>query len=224
MTKHPVTKPLAAVAAGATLLALAATTPAHALAPENPFSADAQSTWQTNGTVWALASAKGRVFAGGTFSQVRPPGTAVGHAASQDSRSLVVLDAATGAPVTDCTVNVTLSTATPTVRSLAATGARLSLNVTEATTNGQAIFRTDTTWDEATMTWNTGRPARTSATTIGNFANMPIARVSTPVTGITTSGDVSFELSPESTDAVLVSSSEATNPDHRPQLILTISS
>lgn len=109
----------AAVAATGALVALSAATPAHALAPENPFTADARSTWQTNGTVWALASAQGKVFAGGTFSQVRAPGTAAGDASSLNRSSVVVLDAATGAP-TSCTVNVTLGTSTPTVRALTA--------------------------------------------------------------------------------------------------------
>ena len=36
--------------------------------------ADDLPTWQTNGIVWAMAQADGVVFAGGTFSAIRPPG------------------------------------------------------------------------------------------------------------------------------------------------------
>jgi hypothetical protein len=99
------------------------------------------------------------------------------------------------------------------------TAASLSVNVTNATTNGPAIFRTGTTWTETTMTWNTGRPTRSSTTAVGNFANMALGRVSTPLSGITAAGLVSFELFAESTDGMDVGSRESTT---RPQLVVTI--
>lgn len=58
-------------AAGLGLVALPQ--PAAALTAPVAFTADDLPTWQTNGIVWALAEAGGTVFAGGTFSQVRPP-------------------------------------------------------------------------------------------------------------------------------------------------------
>ena len=79
--------------------------PATALAPSLHFTADALPTWQTNGTVWGMASAQGKVFAGGSFTQVRPPGTAEGDPASLNRAQLVVLDAATGSP-TSCVIDV----------------------------------------------------------------------------------------------------------------------
>ena len=40
--------------------------------------ANSTPTWQTNGTVWALAYANGVVYASGDFTSVRPPGAALG--------------------------------------------------------------------------------------------------------------------------------------------------
>ncbi len=96
-------------------------TPASALDVANTFTADALPTWQTNsatstdttsGTVWALTSAQGKVFAGGKF-------VSLSKGSSTLSRTnLAVLDAATGVP-TDCTLDVTGGTA-PMVRALTA--------------------------------------------------------------------------------------------------------
>jgi Concanavalin A-like lectin/glucanases superfamily len=36
-------------------------------------------SWQTDGTVWAIAVARGHVYVGGQFTSVRPPGAAAGH-------------------------------------------------------------------------------------------------------------------------------------------------
>ena len=92
--------------------------PAQALAGSLHVTADNLPTWQTNGTVWGLASAQGKVFAGGSFTQVRPPGAAEGSAASLNRTNLAVLDAATGGP-TSCVLNVTRS-ANAVVRAVAA--------------------------------------------------------------------------------------------------------
>ena len=92
--------------------------PAQALAPSLHVTADNLPTWQTNGTVWGLASAGGKVFAGGGFTQVRPPGAAEGSASSIARSGLVVLDAATGSPRA-LVLNVTRGTAAAVVRAVA---------------------------------------------------------------------------------------------------------
>ncbi|MFK4145186.1 DNRLRE domain-containing protein [Streptomyces sp. NPDC004065] len=90
--------------------------PAAALTPPVAFTADDLPTWQTNGVVWALAEANGTVFAGGTFSQVRPPDGASGTA--QNAVNFVALDAASGSP-TSCKLSFTVGSGTATVRALA---------------------------------------------------------------------------------------------------------
>lgn len=90
--------------------------PAAAVTAPVAFTADDLPTWQTNGIVWALAQAHGTVFAGGTFSQVRPPEGASGTA--QDAVNFVALDAASGAP-TSCRLSFTVGSGTATVRALA---------------------------------------------------------------------------------------------------------
>ncbi|MFJ3925804.1 DNRLRE domain-containing protein [Streptomyces sp. NPDC090022] len=79
------------------------------------FTADQLPTWQPNGVVWAMAEANGTVFAGGTFSAVRPPEGDGG--AERDALNFVALDAATGAP-TDCALSFTIADGTATVRAL----------------------------------------------------------------------------------------------------------
>ncbi|WP_217500784.1 PKD domain-containing protein [Arthrobacter sp. C9C5] len=62
---------------------------------ETALSATNSSIWQTNGTVRALAYAKGKVFIGGEYTTVRPPGAAAGT--QETSRTyLAVVDAASG--------------------------------------------------------------------------------------------------------------------------------
>jgi Concanavalin A-like lectin/glucanases superfamily len=69
-------------------------TSAHALEASTVV-ANASSTWQTNGTVWALAYARGVVYASGDFTSVRPPGAAAGT--SEVARNhLAAFDASTG--------------------------------------------------------------------------------------------------------------------------------
>ncbi|CAL9365028.1 hypothetical protein SUDANB120_00743 [Streptomyces sp. enrichment culture] len=89
---------------------------AGAVTPPVAFTADALPTWQPNGVVWALAEAGGTVFAGGTFSAVRPP--AGGAGAEQPAVNFTALDAATGAP-TSCKLSFTIGSGTATVRALA---------------------------------------------------------------------------------------------------------
>ncbi|MEW2517197.1 DNRLRE domain-containing protein [Actinacidiphila alni] len=90
---------------------------ASALTPPVSITADDLPTWQTNGVVWALAQAHGVVYAGGTFSAVRPPGAAAGTG-EQQALNFQAFDAATGAP-TACKLSFTVGSGTATVRALA---------------------------------------------------------------------------------------------------------
>ncbi|MET9962902.1 DNRLRE domain-containing protein [Streptomyces sp. NPDC006326] len=89
---------------------------AAAVTPPVAFTADPLPTWQPDGVVWALAEAGGTVFAGGTFSAVRPPEGAAGT--ERPAVNFAALDAATGAP-TSCTLSFTVGAGTATVRALA---------------------------------------------------------------------------------------------------------
>jgi hypothetical protein len=90
---------------------------ASALSPGVHFSADNLPTWQTNGVVWGLAQSRGKVVAGGTFSQIRPPTGATGTV--QTRNGLAVFNAETGSP-DSCQYSIALSGGTPTVRSVVA--------------------------------------------------------------------------------------------------------
>ncbi|WP_329379074.1 DNRLRE domain-containing protein [Streptomyces sp. NBC_01351] len=89
---------------------------ASAITAPVAFTADELPTWQPNGIVWAMAQANGTVFAGGTFSAVRPPEGTAG--AEQEAVNFVALDAATGNP-TSCKLAFTIGDGTATVRTLA---------------------------------------------------------------------------------------------------------
>ncbi|MFI5826834.1 LamG-like jellyroll fold domain-containing protein [Streptomyces sp. NPDC051578] len=90
---------------------------ASAITPPVAFTADELPTWQPNGIVWAMAQANGTVFAGGTFSTVRPPDGS-GSGTEQEAVNFVALDAATGAP-TSCKLAFTVGDGSATVRTLA---------------------------------------------------------------------------------------------------------
>jgi hypothetical protein len=94
----------------------AAAPPARALTPPVTMTAEELPSWQTNGIVYALAEANGVVFAGGTFSTIRPPGAAPGPP-ERPVANFVALDAATGEPV-DCDLSFTVGTGTATIRAL----------------------------------------------------------------------------------------------------------
>ncbi|WP_193598113.1 LamG-like jellyroll fold domain-containing protein [Microbacterium sp. YJN-G] len=115
MRTRNLTSVLAITAVVMGLLVVQAPPPAAALSAGIEFSADDLPTWQTNGTVWAIDAAKGKVVAGGTFSQVRPPTGQAGTVRSQDA--LVILDGETGAP-DQCQFSMSLSGGTPTVRAV----------------------------------------------------------------------------------------------------------
>ncbi|MBT2451601.1 LamG domain-containing protein [Streptomyces sp. ISL-43] len=88
---------------------------ASAITQPVAFTADNLPTWQPNGIVWAMDQANGTVFAGGTFSAVRPPDGAAG--AEQEAVNFVALDAATGAP-SSCKLSFTVGEGGATVRAL----------------------------------------------------------------------------------------------------------
>ncbi|MEU5165529.1 LamG domain-containing protein [Streptomyces mutomycini] len=103
--------------AGALTATAAGASPAAALTPPVSITADDLTTWQTNGIVWSMAATAGVVYAGGTFSTVRPPDAAAGTS-EQPAVNFAAFDAATGAP-TGCSLSFTLSSGTATVRALA---------------------------------------------------------------------------------------------------------
>ncbi|CAM5585478.1 hypothetical protein SAVIM338S_05109 [Streptomyces avidinii] len=88
---------------------------ASAITQPVAFTADELPTWQPNGIVFAMDQANGTVFAGGTFSAVRPPDGAAG--AEQEAVNFVALDAATGAP-SSCKLSFTTGDGSATVRAL----------------------------------------------------------------------------------------------------------
>lgn len=90
---------------------------ADATTPPVAMTADDLPTWQVNGVVWALAQSEGVVYAGGTFSAIRPPGAEPGSG-EQSAVNFAAFDAATGAP-TGCELDFTIGSGTATVRALA---------------------------------------------------------------------------------------------------------
>ncbi|MBW9111645.1 DNRLRE domain-containing protein [Microbacterium ureisolvens] len=103
------------VACLALVVGLVAVTPserAAALSPGVGFSADELPTWQTNGTVYALAQSAGKVVAGGTFSELRPPEGGSGSPIA--ANGLAILDAETGNP-DSCQLSLSLIGGTPAV-------------------------------------------------------------------------------------------------------------
>ncbi|WP_129839561.1 LamG-like jellyroll fold domain-containing protein [Streptomyces sp. RFCAC02] len=105
------------LAAGA-LPGPAAAPEAAALTAPLTMTAEDLPTWQTNGIVYALAAADGVVYAGGTFSTVRPPGAESGTG-ERAAANFVALDAATGEPVAGCDLEFTVGSGSATIRALA---------------------------------------------------------------------------------------------------------
>ncbi|WP_431951658.1 LamG-like jellyroll fold domain-containing protein [Actinacidiphila sp. bgisy167] len=93
---------------------VAAAPTAGALTAPVAITADPLPTWQTNGVVWAMAQQGGTVFAGGTFSTVRPPGSG---GTTQSAVNFAAFNAATGAP-TSCRLSFTIGSGSATVRAL----------------------------------------------------------------------------------------------------------
>ncbi|MEV6010559.1 DNRLRE domain-containing protein [Streptomyces sp. NPDC051976] len=113
--------------AAASLIGFTSAHQAVALTPPVAMTADDLPTWQTNGVVWALAEANGVVFAGGTFSAVRPPGAAAGTS-EQSALNFQAFNAATGAP-TSCKLSFTVGSGTATVRAMAVSPDKTTLYV-----------------------------------------------------------------------------------------------
>ena len=107
-----------AAVCSAAVLGVAAPHPVVA-APVAPvaFTSNKLSTWQTNGIVWAMAQAGGKVFAGGSFTSIRPPGAAQGTS-ERPAVNFAVFDAATGAP-TSCSLSFSISSGSATIRAMA---------------------------------------------------------------------------------------------------------
>ncbi|MEU6215622.1 LamG-like jellyroll fold domain-containing protein [Streptomyces sp. NPDC047023] len=89
---------------------------ASAVRPPVAFTADDLPTWQTNGIVWAMAESSGIVFAGGTFSQIRPPEG--GSGSPRPAVNFAAFNAATGEP-SSCRLSFTVGSGSATVRALA---------------------------------------------------------------------------------------------------------
>jgi hypothetical protein len=101
------------------------------------------------------------------------------------------------------------------------TAASLSLNVTNASGNGPAVWKTET-FAESTMSWST-KPAHSGTAPVGNFPAMAVGRVRTAIGGVTAAGAVNVELLPDSDDGLLFDSRESATVANKPQLIVTIS-
>ncbi|MBO0896437.1 CBM96 family carbohydrate-binding protein [Arthrobacter sunyaminii] len=129
----------AAGLAAAALIALAA--PASALSPGVAFSAVALPTWQTNGIAWAMAEANGVMYVGGTFTQVRPPGTTAGSSQSQAAVNFAAFDAYTGSP-TSCALSFTGGTgATVRAMDVSPDGSKLYVGGNFTSVNGVTANR-----------------------------------------------------------------------------------
>ncbi|MFE9559902.1 DNRLRE domain-containing protein [Streptomyces sp. NPDC006487] len=147
-----------ALAGTCTAMGLGLVEEAAAITPPVAFTADELPTWQANGVVWALAEAGGRVFVGGTFSEVRPPDGAAGT--EQEAVNFATLDAATGAP-TSCKLSFTVGSGTATVRALVLSPDKATLYAGGyfGAVNGTAVSSLAAI-DVATCTVKTGfRPA-----------------------------------------------------------------
>lgn len=91
---------VAALATGSQLLVAA---PAAAYTYETTHTAmsgQPSAMGQTNGPVWAVEAAKGRIYAGGDFTSTRPAGAAAGTGETGQAY-LAAFDGATGAPIPD---------------------------------------------------------------------------------------------------------------------------
>lgn len=115
MRKWPVFT--AALALAAASLAALPAPPATALQAPVALTADNLATYQTNGIVWAMAQANGIVYTAGTFSAIRPAGSAAGTNETTVA-NFAAFDAATGQPA-GCQLNFTVGSNNATVRALA---------------------------------------------------------------------------------------------------------
>ncbi|MFL6064419.1 MAG: fibronectin type III domain-containing protein [Friedmanniella sp.] len=201
-------------------------------------------TGLTNGTAYTFDVAATNSAGTGTFSAksgaVTPAGAAAGTTRTvtlnptADTMALQGTATVASGTATSLNVDSAMTTGTTNTRAssylkfnvpaLAAgetiTGASLSLQTTNGTNEGPAIWKTATTWTESGLTWN-AQPAHSGTTTVGNFVGtVAIGKVTTPISGITAAGDVSLQLLAESTDGIDINSKESTGTPA--QLVLTI--
>ncbi|AXK37648.1 fibronectin type III domain-containing protein [Streptomyces armeniacus] len=153
---------LAMTVAGWTGAQLLSAEQADAVTPPVGFTADDLPTWQTNGVVWAMAQHDGVVFAGGTFSSIRPPGAEPGTS-ERGAVNFAAFNAATGAP-TDCRLNFTVGSGTATVRALDVSpdGTTLYAGGTFGAVNGTSVSNVAAI-DIASCTVKTGFKVSVSA-------------------------------------------------------------
>lgn len=138
-------KQLAAVFSVATLAAAGllgvGAAPASALSPGVEFNAVALPTWQTNGIAWTIEEAGGVMYVGGTFTQIRPPGTPAVTGQARAAVNFAAFDAYTGNP-TSCALSFTGGTGT-TVRAMDVSpdGRKLYVGGNFTNVNGVAASR-----------------------------------------------------------------------------------
>ena len=89
-------------------------------AADGNISSTALSSWETDGTVWALAYANGVVYVGGQFSNALPPGTPAGTTTGEVPRTyLAAFNSTTGALITSFNPTITGSSSSHGVYALA---------------------------------------------------------------------------------------------------------
>jgi hypothetical protein len=87
--------------------------------PDGGVSSTALSSWETDGTVFALAYSHGVVYAGGVFGNALPPGTPAGTTTGEVARTFVAaFNSTTGALITSFDPTITGTAASPGVYSL----------------------------------------------------------------------------------------------------------
>ncbi|HEY7280209.1 MAG TPA: laminin G, partial [Actinomycetota bacterium] len=112
-----------------------------------------QPMWQTNASVWALATAHGVLYAGGDFTSIRPPGSPLGTNEVAVNH-IAAFDTSTGNPVSfapDIDGNIRSMTVSP-------DGSTLYVGGTFSHVNG--VYRSDAaafnTSTGALTAWNPG--------------------------------------------------------------------
>jgi chitodextrinase len=99
--------------------------------------------------------------------------------------------------------------------------AKLRLYATNGSVDGPAVYKTESSWSETTLTWS-NRPARISAASDDRLAVTKSAWNEWNVTPLVTgNGAVSFVLAQPGTDGTDFHSRQASSVDLRPQLVVT---
>ena len=102
---------------------------------------------------------------------------------------------------------------------------RTTTGSSSPTTNGPAVYGvTGNSWGESTVNWN-NRPAAASTPTANAGALAADTMVEYDVTSlVTANGTYGFKLVPDSTDGTSFNSRQGTDPNKRPQLVVTTAS